>query len=123
MFFQFANIVLIEKRKKYVVVWWNHSSVFPKKETLASQLREQLLIEEVVQFNVCQKDDEVFVINKRKRQSTIARNTVPKKKGNTSHCGACRKEDPPRKGRKGKKVDWVDCDYCNKGTHLDCTEN
>ena len=103
MFFQFANIVLIEKRKKYVVVWWNHSSVFQTKETLASQLREQLLIEEVVQFNVCQKDDEVFVINKRKRQSTIARNTVPKKKGNTSHCGACRKKIHREREEKAKR--------------------
>ena len=68
-------------------------------------MRELLLIEEVVKFNVCQKDDEVVVIKERKRQSTIARNTVPKKKGNTSHCGAFGKEDPPRKGRKGEKVD------------------
>ena len=44
-------------------------------------------IDEVVQFNVYQSDDEVVVINERKRQLTIIWNTVPKKKGNTSHCG------------------------------------
>ena len=80
-------------------------------------------IDEVVQFNVCQTDDEVVVINERKRQSAIAWNTVPKKKGNTSHCSVCDKEDPPIKGRKGKKVDWVDCDHCSKWACLDCTEN
>ena len=48
-------------------------------------------IDEVVQFNVCQTDDEVVVINKRKRESTIAWNTVPKNKGNASHCGVCGK--------------------------------
>ena len=80
-------------------------------------------IDEVVQFNVCQTDDEVVVINERKSQSIIAWNTVPKKKGNKSHCDVCGKEDPPTNGRKGKKVDWVDCDHCSKWTHLDCTEN
>ena len=74
-------------------------------------------INEVVQFNVCQTDDEAIVINKRKKQPTIAWNMVPKKKGNTSHCGVCGKEDPPTKGRIGKKLDWVDCDHCNKWTH------
>ena len=44
-------------------------------------------IDEVVQFNVRQTDDEVVVINKRIRQSTIAWNAVPKTKANTSHCG------------------------------------
>ena len=44
-------------------------------------------IKEVVKFNVCQTHDEVVAINKRKRQSTIAWNTVAKKKGNASHCG------------------------------------
>ena len=42
-------------------------------------------INKVVQFNVCQADDEAIVINKRKKQPTIAWNMVPKKKGNTSH--------------------------------------
>ena len=79
-------------------------------------------INEVVQFNVCQTDNEVVVINERKRQSIIAWNTVPKKKGNASHCDVCGKEDPLTKGRKGKKVDWVDCDHCSKWAHLDCTE-
>ena len=27
------------------------------------------------------------------------------------------------KERKGKKIDWVDCDHCSKWAHLDCTEN
>ena len=50
MFFQFAtvcstvfpvcNTVFIKETKKYVVVWWNHSSVVQTKEILASQLRE-----------------------------------------------------------------------------------
>ena len=48
---------------------------------------------------------EVVVINERKRQSTIAWNTVPNKKGNTSHCSVCGKEGPSTKGRNGKKVD------------------
>ena len=42
--------------------------------------------------------------------------------GLTSHCGVCGKEDPPTKGRKGKKVDWVDCNHCSKWAHLDFTE-
>ena len=41
-------------------------------------------IDKVVQFNVCQTDDKVVVVNEKKRQSTIAWNTVPKYKGNTS---------------------------------------
>ena len=68
-------------------------------------------IYEVVQFNVCQSDDEVVVIIERKRQSTMAWSMVPKKNVNTSHCSICGKEDPPTKGKKGKKVDWVDCDH------------
>ena len=48
---------------------------------------------------------EIVVINERKRQSTIAWNTVPNKKGNTSHCSVCGKEGPSTKGRNGKKVD------------------
>ena len=58
-------------------------------------------IDEVVQFKTCQTDDEVVVISERKRQSIIAWNTVPKKKGNSSHCDVCGKEDQPTKGRKG----------------------
>ena len=46
-------------------------------------------IDEVVQLNVCRSDGEVVVINERKRQWTIAWNTVPKKKVNTSPCGIC----------------------------------
>ena len=42
-------------------------------------------IDEVVQFNICQTDDEVVVINVRKRQSTTERNTELKKRGDTSH--------------------------------------
>ena len=47
MFFQFANTVLIKERKKYVVVWWNHSSVVQTKEIIAIQLREQLLMNQL----------------------------------------------------------------------------
>ena len=36
-------------------------------------------INKVVQFNVCQADDEVAVVNKKQKQSTIGWNTVPKK--------------------------------------------
>ena len=135
MFFQFANIVLIKERKKQVavcVVWWNHSSVVQTKEISKSVERVTTnesfkgcysisspgtSIDEVVQFNVCQTDDKVVVINEIKRQSIIAQNTVPKKKGNTSHCNACGKEDSPTKGRKGKKVDLVDCDHYSKWAH------
>ena len=47
MFLQFANTVLIKERKKYVVVWWNHSSVVQTKEIIAIQLREQLLMNQL----------------------------------------------------------------------------
>ena len=40
MFFQFTNTVLKKEKYKYVVVWWNHSSVVQTKEILANQLRE-----------------------------------------------------------------------------------
>ena len=40
MFFQFANIILMTGKKKYVAVWWNQLSVVQTKEILASQLRE-----------------------------------------------------------------------------------
>ena len=35
-------------------------------------------IDKVVQFNVCQTDDKVVVVNEKKRHSTTAWNTVPK---------------------------------------------
>ena len=31
--------------------------------------------------------------------------------------------DLQTKGRKSKKVDWIDCNHYSKWAHLDCSEN
>ena len=58
--------------------------------------------------------------NKRKKEiccSLVEPRISSLNKGNISHCGVCGKEDPPTKGRIGKKLDWVHYNHCNKWTH------